>query len=51
MQVNKTQFHDNGLQYNPVAACCHPQSWDDEFHQGYSTQWNVYQNQNTEQHC
>jgi hypothetical protein len=35
--------HDNGFAYNNVAQCCHSQSWDDEFQNGYSTQWNILQ--------
>jgi hypothetical protein len=35
--------HDNGLAYNPVAACCHSPDWDNQFENGYSSQWNSYQ--------
>jgi len=41
--------HAKGNPYNPIAACCHPDYWNSQFHQGYDTQWNTYQSQNTEQ--
>jgi hypothetical protein len=32
-----------GLEYNPVAACCHSPDWNDQFSSGYNQEWNQVQ--------
>jgi len=39
----------HGLAYRPVAACCHDDNWNSQFHAGYDSQWNAYQSQSTHQ--
>jgi len=35
----------HGLAYRPVAACCHDDNWNSQFHSGYDSQWNILQSQ------
>jgi len=35
----------HGLAYHPMAACCHSDDYDQQFAQGYNTDWNQYQSQ------
>jgi len=44
-QQDATYDHVNNLQYNPVAACCHSDDYDQQFAQGYNAEWNQYQSQ------
>src|SRR5215831_19953579 len=37
--------HNNGNAYHPMAACCHSDDYDQQFAQGYNTEWNQYQSQ------
>jgi len=44
-QQDASYDHTNNLQYNPVAACCHSDDYDQQFAQGYNAEWNQYQSQ------